>query len=108
MNDKSLKTWYTRLNKEYFNGKLPNISVRFATLINAAGRTHYDENWKPVSITIHPFFKKWPTSALGILIHEMAHVAVVVFTGDTKTHHGGRWQYVMYTLAAKGALERFW
>lgn len=70
-------------------------------------RTYYGKGWKPLRIVINRAFKKWPANACMHLLHEMAHVSVVI-SGDIGKPHGKTWRAVMMRLARAGAMKHIW
>jgi SprT-like family len=84
---------YQQTNKEFFEGQLPDLTVKVEDLseANAEGET-YKENEERFVIVLDP---KWNTSndeALETMRHESCHVAT---WGQEPDEHGPRFQDCM-------------
>jgi len=110
--DKALMRLYRRLNKKWFDGKLPNdVLVGW----------HYDgENYGCTGILVTKNSDGTTTESLAIaldptimnhskwlmltLIHEMCHVA----TQDEKKSHGPKFYKEKRRVMAAGAIDVWW
>jgi SprT-like family len=88
-----MRVLYQQTNKEFFEGQLPDLTVKVEDLseANAEGET-YKENEERFVIVLDP---KWNTSddeALETMRHESCHVAT---WGQEPDEHGTRFQDCM-------------
>jgi hypothetical protein len=88
-----MRVLYQQTNKEFFDGQLPDLTVKVEDLseANAEGET-YKENEDRFVIVLDP---KWNTSddeALETMRHESCHVAT---WGQEPDEHGPRFQDCM-------------
>jgi len=85
-----LQLLFARLNYEFFNGDVPNCSIRYnERFSNCAGRTTYGRN--PMSIELSAkHFRQHPEALDDTLLHEMIHAWCYAKFRDTG--HGARFK----------------
>lgn len=111
LSDRKLKRMYNRLNRNLFNGELPdNTEVWWESVSGCVGLcslegsgTTFDESSDTYFIRINPAIA-WSTNQTEFtLIHEMAHIVA-----GHKALHGPKFQLIMLTLAEEGAFKTLW
>jgi len=70
-----LESWYDKLNKHFFNGKLPNVPLRWNQAEGELGVVKWEENSKNVDhLGISRSYKLTQAELLSVLAHEMIHI----------------------------------
>lgn len=98
----SLNKEEARINKEYFQGKLPKTTVEWFNADDSIGLTTCGED--SCNIYLNPKYNLAEVQAEMSLFHETCHVAT--YTEDFE--HGHKWQGCMHRLAMEGAFESSW
>ena len=112
-NNAYLKSLYNRYNRQFFDGKLPDILVGYATTKQfkkhrvkkgTCAFTSFDDetHTKPTAIVIHYFTGKSMAYIKMDLFHEIIHVA------NPRADHGKVFQDEMKRLASLGAFDGIW
>src|SRR5450631_196954 len=103
MTNRSLKRWYGHYNRKYFQGRLPDIAVRFAKIsrVLLGVSTRIGDEW--VVVEISKELKGWNRLTRCILLHEMAHVSLPI-----KIMHGPKFEKEMRRIAKAGAFRGIW
>lgn len=112
-----LKTLYNRYNKKFFEGKLPDIILGYATGAELkkslkekrskevlCAVTYFDEEHTtiPLSIVLNKEAHKYVADKKATVLHEMAHVS------KPRAGHGKVFQEEMKRLAQAGAFSDIW
>lgn len=70
-----MENWYGKLNKHFFNGKLPLVPLRWNQSKTALGSVNWEENSKNISyLALSRNYKLTQEELLSVLAHEMIHV----------------------------------
>jgi len=106
--DKQLKRWYSKYNRLYFEGKLPDVEIWWEPLSNADGITCpvYEISEGHFSIRLDPGIKGFGAYWRTTLLHEMVHVEL--FKSHSRHQHGKLFQDRMLKLAQDGAFRNLW
>lgn len=114
MTEKELAKLYTRYNKKYFDGKLPDtIPVVFVDMSKTENgglcTTYHEQGLVPLhTIYLDSTFKEYNTLLKMFLLHEMAHAKLY----PSGAHDDGKEEQAfdeeMMRLAFRGALHKIW
>lgn len=109
-----LQQFYRGFNEVYFDGKLPDVPVRYSVTLHskfdASAMTTCedgDKTGKTCRITIAAELAPFQAEVLENELHEMCHVSLEGVSqpdGD----HGWKFQRCMKRLASANALEGIW
>ncbi len=67
----TVSTWFDEINNEYFEGKLPKVSIIYSARMRAAGS--YTPSQKTIRLGI-PYHELFPEQLRDTLKHEMIHI----------------------------------
>lgn len=118
----NLKATYRAFNRQYFEGKLPIVDVRFSSLVpyDEHARSHVHgvtccwkkfcgNNCSKSFILVNPVLQylEWEQSTEFVILHEMVHLKALL--GDRRyATHGPVFQKEMQRLAMAGAFQDRW
>lgn len=109
--DPQLRRWYLDYNRRWFNGDLPEDTVRvmWEPCGGAVAETEPVGDEGELIIRINPCLrgvgsKPRHSNARFALIHEMVHVKL----WGKAAHHGVKFQQEMLSLAQDGAFKNLW
>lgn len=110
MTESSLKKYYSRYNKLYFDNKLPaGIPITFIDMgetPNGGVYLCYQEPGLRIdSIHLDKNFKEYDALLKWFLLHEMAHLKLYPNEGEP---HGQVFDEEMMRLAFRGAFHKLW
>jgi predicted SprT family Zn-dependent metalloprotease len=108
------KDLYDFWNRRYFQGRLPDIPVKWdnkgytnGRMKSKMGSSWFDgETKRPVKITLNPKYRDARALWQQTLLHEMVHIQQ--WRVPTKQAHGRKFHKRMKQLAAAGAFNAFW
>lgn len=108
MTTKELQKLYTRYNKKFFDGKLPDTVPITLVDMSATDKGGLCTTYSEPGLTIHSIhldstFKEYDSLLRFFLLHEMVHVKLHPY-GD----HGQEFDDEMMRLAFRGAFRGIW
>lgn len=106
--DKSLRHWFNRYNKAYFDGSLPEDTQLIWEACSADASTCpvYEAADGKFIIRMEPGIKGFPLYWKATLLHEMVHIDL--WAKFPKHQHGKAFNARMLKLAQDGAFKKVW
>lgn len=107
--DRQLKHWYSKFNRLYFNGSLPDHTVLYWEPPSAAWGSAcpvFEVDYGQFYIKIDPSIRSITDYWKMILLHEMVHIKL--WTKHPKHNHGKLFQAEMLRIANMGGFKRLW
>jgi hypothetical protein len=109
-----LRHKYTEFNEAYYEGKLPNIPIKWANLKNAGAQvafstiTHGGKKYlmpETVVMQISAKYVRTVNDIIPILLHEMCHVWVMFIDGDVVEHHGKNFFNILKIVSQRSGID---
>ena len=107
--DKQLKHWFSKYNRKWFNGELPEDTVVIWEPVNgcfAETCPIYEVEAGKFIIRMNPSQRGWPSFWKLTLLHEMCHLHL--WNEHPKHNHGKVFDREMQRLALAGAFHNLW